>query len=128
MGKPLSMDLRTRVIAAIDEGLSRRKAADRFGVAPSTAIRWDTERRLTGTFAPKPQGGDTRSRRIEAHAGLINAALEETPDMTLAELCGHLASHGVASSTSSLSRFFQRHGISLKKRPVTRSSRTVPTS
>lgn len=128
MGKPLSMDLRSRVIAAVDEGFSRRAAAPRFGVAPSTAIRWDTERRHTGSFAPKRQSGDTRSRRIETHAGLIHAALEDAPDLTLAELCGHLAGHGVASSTSSLSRFFQRHGISLKKRPATRSSKTALTS
>jgi len=118
------MDLRARVMAAIDEGMSRRSAAARFGIAPSTAIRWDDERRRTGSFAPKPQGGDTRSHRIEAHAGLIYSALEETPDMTLAEMCDHLARRGIASSTSSLSRFFQRHGISLKKRPAMQLSRT----
>jgi transposase len=128
MGKPLSMDLRERVIEAIDTGLSRRAAAARYGVAPSTAIRWDIERRSTGSFAPKPQGGDMRSRKIEANAGVIQAALEETPDMTLAELCRHLSELGVAASTSSLWRFFRRHGITRKKRPATRSSRTVPTS
>ncbi|SFA69440.1 hypothetical protein SAMN05421688_0124 [Poseidonocella pacifica] len=68
MGKPLSMNLRERVIGAIDGGLSRRAAGARYGVAPSTAIRWDNERRATGSFAPKPQGGDTRSRKIEANA------------------------------------------------------------
>jgi len=115
MGKPLSMDLRERVIEAIDTGLSRRAAAARYGVAPSTAIRWDIERRSTGSFAPKPQGGDMRSRKIEASAGVIHAALEETPDMTLAELCGYLSEHGIAASTSSLWRFFRRHGITRKK-------------
>ncbi len=69
MGKPLSMDLRERVIAAIDAGLSRRAAARRYGIAPSTAIRWDIERRTTGSFAPKPQGGDMRSRNLEGNAG-----------------------------------------------------------
>ena len=128
MGKPLSMDLRERVIAAIDAGQSRRAAAAQYGVAPSTAIRWDNERRSTGSFAPKPQGGDMRSRRIEAHAGVIHAALEETPDITLAELCRHLAGHGVAASTSSLWRFFRRHGITRKKRPATPSNRIARTS
>ncbi|EQB00633.1 hypothetical protein L288_18080 [Sphingobium quisquiliarum P25] len=42
------MDLRTRLLPAIDEGLSWRAAAARFGVAPSTAIRWETPRRETG--------------------------------------------------------------------------------
>ncbi|MDF0603985.1 helix-turn-helix domain-containing protein, partial [Psychromarinibacter sp. C21-152] len=74
MGKPLSIDLRERVIEAIDGGMSRRGAAARYGIAPSTAIRWDNERRATGSFAPKRQGGDMRSKRLEAHAGVIHAA------------------------------------------------------
>ena len=128
MGKPLSMDLRERVIAAIDQGLSRRAAAERYGIAPSTSIRWDNERRATGSFAPKPQGGDMRSRRIEAHAEVIHAVLEETPDITLAELCRHLSERGLAASTSSLWRFFRRHGITRKKRPATQSNRIARTS
>jgi transposase len=127
MGKPLSMDLRERVIEAIDGGMSRRGAAARYGIAPSTAIRWDNERRTTGSFAPKRQGGDMRSRRIEAHAEVIHAALEETPDITLAELCQRLSERGIAASTSSLWRFFQRHAITRKKRPGTPSSRIART-
>ncbi len=38
--------------------VSCRAAAARFGVAPSTAIRWQAPRRATGSFAAKPQGGD----------------------------------------------------------------------
>jgi len=45
MGQPLSMDLRRRLLAAIDDGMSCRSAAARFGVAPSTAIRWLAQRR-----------------------------------------------------------------------------------
>ena len=55
MGQPLSMDLRSRVLAAIDDGTSCRAAAVRFGVAPSTAIRWFAQRRKTGGFAPSPR-------------------------------------------------------------------------
>jgi transposase len=57
MGQPLSLDLRSRLLAAIDGGMSRRAAAARFGVAPSTAIRWQSQRTATGSFAPKPQRG-----------------------------------------------------------------------
>lgn len=70
-------------MAAIDAGLSRRAAVAQYGGALSTAIRWENERRCNGSFAPKPQPGDTRSPRIEAQAGLIYATLEETPDITL---------------------------------------------
>jgi len=68
----LSMDLRVRVLAAIDEGLSCRAAAVRFGVAPSTASRWFGQRRETGNLAPKPRGGDMRSRRVEERAGTFS--------------------------------------------------------
>jgi len=72
MGHPLSMDLRSRLLAAIDNGLSCRAAAARFGVALSTAIRWYARRRDTGAFDAKPQGGDVRSRRVEERAAEVD--------------------------------------------------------
>lgn len=128
MGKPLSMDLRRRALAAVDAGLSRRAAAGRFGVSVSSVIRWDAVRRATGSFEPKPQGGDTRSRRIEAHHRAVMDAFEEERDQSLEELEVRLAERGIITSSSALSRFFQRHGITRKKRPRTRSSRTGRTS
>jgi len=128
MGHPLSMDLRSRVLAAVDAGASCRTAAARFGVAPSTAIRWHSQRRATGRFAPKPQGGDTRSRRIEAHRDSVLAIWEAAKDITLDELRIELAQLGLMVSNATLHRFFVRHGITRKKRPVTRSSRTARTS
>ncbi len=49
MGKPLSMDLRSRVLAAVDKGMGCRAAARRFGVAAATVIRWHDQRRSTGS-------------------------------------------------------------------------------
>jgi hypothetical protein len=86
MPKALSFDLRSRVLAAIDAGLSCRQAAARFGVSASSAIRWQGMRRAGGNARPKPQGGDRLSHRTEAHAELIHAALAEVPDITLPEL------------------------------------------
>ena len=86
MGKPLSMDLRDRVVAAVEGGVSRRRAAAQFGVSISSAIRWTTLSRRTGDVRPKRQGGDKRSGRIEAHALVILGAVAEKPDITLAEL------------------------------------------
>ena len=34
MVKPLSLDLRERIVAAVASGMSRRQAAERFGVSP----------------------------------------------------------------------------------------------
>jgi transposase len=122
------MDLRSRLLAAIDAGMSCRSAASRFGVAPSTAIRWQAQRRTTGSFAPKPQGGDTRSRRVEEYRNEILALWEERKDITLDELRVELAGLGLVVANSTLHRFFVRHGIARKKRPATRSSRTDPMS
>ena len=69
MTKPLSSDLRERLIEAVVAGMSRRAAADRFGIAASTAVKWVRRWRDTGSKAPRPQGGDKRSDRIEAHEG-----------------------------------------------------------
>ena len=128
MAHTLSMDLRSRLLAAIDSGLSCRAAAARFGVAPSTAIRWQAQRRDTGDFAPKPQGGDMRSRRVEERAGDILAIWEERKDISLDELRLALLEVGLTVSVAGLHRFFLRGGMTRKKRLAMQSSRTVPTS
>jgi transposase len=66
MARALSVDLRDRVVAAIAGGLWRRKAADRFGVSATSAVRWQQLANQHGTPAPQQQGGDQRSMRIEA--------------------------------------------------------------
>ncbi|MCC4234123.1 IS630 family transposase [Sphingobium soli] len=116
MGKPLSMDLRSRALAAVDEGMSCRAAARRFGVADATVIRWHDQRRRTGDYAAKAQGGDTRSRRIEAHAHTILALHEARRDITLDELRRELGKAGVSVAISTLHRFFARHGITPQKK------------
>jgi transposase len=128
MSKSLSMDLRRRALAAVDAGMSRRAAAGRFGVSVSSVIRWDAQRRATGSFEAKQRGGDTRSRRIEARHADVMAAFEEERDQSLEELRARLAERGIAASSSALSRFFQRHGLTRKKRPGTQWSRSARTS
>ncbi len=66
MGKPMSVDLRERAVAAVGGRMSRRKAAERFGVSISSAIRWTGA--ALGAVRAWPQGGDKRSARIETHA------------------------------------------------------------
>ena len=128
MGHPLSCDLRDRALAAVDAGLSRRAAAARFGVSAASVIRWDQLRRQQGHARPKPQGGDKTSHRIEAQAQAIFEAVRGQPDITLKELRALLAERGLSVAVSTLWRFFDRHGITLKKRPGMLRSRTVPTS
>ncbi|MBB4861163.1 transposase [Novosphingobium chloroacetimidivorans] len=122
------MDLRSRALAAVDEGMSCRAAARRYGVAAATVIGWHDQRRSTGGYAAKAQGGDTRSQRIEAHHDTILALHAARRDITLDELRRELGQAGVTVAISTLHRFFARHGITRKKRSGTRSSKTVPTS
>ena len=128
MGQPLSMDLRLRLLGSIDEGMSCRAAAARFGVAPSTAIRWQEQWRETGNCAPKPQGGDMRSRGVEARREDILAIWEARKDISLVELRAGLMEVGLQVSVAGLHRFFVRHGMTRKKRLLTPSSKTAPTS
>lgn len=128
MAQPLSMDLRSRLLAAVDGGMSCRAAAARFGVAPSTAIRWQAQRRTTGEVAPKPQGGDMRSRRVEQRADDILGIWEARKDISLVELRLALAEMGLAVSVAGLHRFFARRGMTRKKRLAMPSSKTGPIS
>ena len=117
MAKPLSPDLRLRIIRAVEvEGMSCRGAAGRFGVAPSTAIELVSEWRSKGSCEAGVQGGDRRSARIESHAAEILALVGATPDMTLAEIANHLfKAHGERFVPSVLWRFFDRRNITFKK-------------
>lgn len=117
MTKPLSLDLRRRIIRAVEkEGMTRRAAATRFSVAPSTVIELVRQWTQTGCCEARPQGGDRRSGRVEAHAAQILALVEETPDISLVEISERLlAAHGERFVPSVLCRFFDRHDITVKK-------------
>jgi len=116
MTKPLSTDLRKRLVFAVEDGQSRRAAARRFGVAASTAIKWVEQWRREGRIAPKPLGGDRHSHRMEAHADEILALVEERPDITLAEIAEHLEeAHGLRVAQSTVWRLLDRHGQTFKK-------------
>jgi transposase len=116
MTKSLSKDIRERVVSAVEGGMTRRSAAKRFGIAPSTAIKWVDRWRRTGDIGPRPRGGDHRSHRIEAHAEEILAVIVGTPDTTLAELAEHLEeTHGVVVAQSTIWRLLDRRGMTFKK-------------
>jgi transposase len=62
MPAPYSQDLRNRVASAILGGSSARRAADRFGIGISTAIRWAQRLQAEGHVEARAMGGDRRSR------------------------------------------------------------------
>jgi transposase len=93
----------------------------------SSASRWSQRSHQEGHVAPKPMGGDHTSQRIEAHAALILATCKQEPRLFLRELRDRLAEQGVQTSTSGLSRFFQRHAITWKRGRRSQLSRSVTT-
>ena len=116
MGKYLSGDLRSRVIAAVAGGLSRRAAAERFGVGVASAVRRVREWHATGAMCAKPQGGDQRSQRIEAYRDVILGAIDAQVDITLVELADMLRrDHGASFAPSTVWRFLDRHAMTVKK-------------
>ena len=128
MAQYLSEDLRIRVIEAVKGGATRRQAADRFCVSVSSAVRWVQEWRSTGRTLPLRRGGDRRSGRIERHGDFLLDKIEEVPDVTLSELRELLRqARGLSVATSTLWRFFERHGVTFKKRrrmPASKIART----
>ena len=116
MPKAYSNDLRARVIEAIEAGASRREAAERYEIGASTAVLWRQRWEETGSFAAKPSGGSTSP--LEEHAQWLLALVAEQPDLTLDEVVVALRKRRIAGSRSAVWRFFDRHGISVKKKPA----------
>ena len=76
MPKPCSLELRERVVDAVESGASRREAAEWFEVSPSSAIKWMQRRRATGSIAAKPSGGSISP--LEEHADFAVADCRTT--------------------------------------------------
>ena len=113
----LSMDIRKKVMKAIEGGMSRRRAAPRFDIGPATAVRWAKRVEITGDVAPLKMGGDHRSQRIEAHADFILGQFKKKPDLTLMELREKIRErHGLSFGYGTLWRFLARHRITRKKK------------
>lgn len=123
MTKPLSMDLRERVLASIAGGISGRQAAERFGVSAASVSRWRTCEREQGDAQPRAQGGDRKSHQIEAHRATILTLLNATPDITIEELRDSLSKQGLSFGYGTIRRFFKRHKITRKKRSPMPQSR-----
>ena len=128
MARPYSMDLRLRVVGEAVAEVPIRDVAAQFKVSPSFVSKLHSRYLRTGSVAPDKQGGDKRSHRIEAHGGWLLAQVAEAPDLTLAELRAGLAERGLEVSGSTIWRFFERHGLSVKKRLLMPPSKTAPMS
>ena len=122
--KPLSNDLRERILAAVDnhEG-SRRKLAARFAVNVSTITRLLQLRRQTGSFEPRPHGGGVAPTLDHDGLERLRDLVEETPDATLEALKQKL---GISGSIMIICRALQKLGLPLKKKSRHAAERDTP--
>ena len=117
MARPLSNDLRERVVGAVLAGESCRSVAERFDVAVSSVVKWSQRRRRTGSVAPGKIGGH-RKPVLVPHRAFIVEQLERTPHLTLHGLKDKLAARGVKVSHIVVWAFLRREGLRFKKNTV----------
>ena len=115
MTKPYSNDLRERVVAAMRSGGNCRRVAARFGVAPSSVVKWTQRAARTGSVSPARMGG-YRPVLLEPHRDWLLEQVRSCPDVTLAGLQALLAERDVAVSHDTVWRFLRGCGFSFKKR------------
>jgi transposase len=126
MGKPYGIDLRERVVAAIEGGISTHQAAARFSVGVATAGTWARLKRATGDVRPAKQG-KPKGSVLDAHADFILGILAEAPDTTLDEMLERLREErSITIVRTAVWKFLDRRGLTHKKRPLTPVSKSAP--
>jgi transposase len=115
MGKPYSVDLRRRVVAAIEGGMSRNQAARQFGVAISTAIGWMQRVEQTGSVAPGQMGGH-KPKAISGEYAVWLSQRIRAGDFTLRGLVAELGERGLKVDYRSVWEFVHAEKLSFKKK------------
>jgi putative transposase len=115
MGRPYSVDLRERVVAAVEKGgLSRRQAAAQFGVGISTVINWVRRFRKTGSVAPGQMGGH-KPKAIAGEQRVWLLTRMRGHDFTLRGLVAELADRGLEVDYRTVWNFVHAEKLSFKK-------------
>src|ERR1700738_3557009 len=102
MHGPYPGELRMRVIDFVEEGGSRREAAEQFEVSVSSAIRWVQRFRENGASEAMLRGGCTSP--LEKHSRQILALISEQSDLTLNEIVSTPRGRQSASAPTSPAR------------------------
>lgn len=118
MGKPLSLDIRERVVALVDEGLSCHEAARRLCISAASAVRIMQRKNRTGGVRAAAQGRPRRSK-LDAVSDWLRTRVEAEPDITMPELAEALKVEcDLAATPAMLSRhLIHRLGFTYKKIP-----------
>ncbi len=127
MAAPLSLDIRKRIVAAVEGGTSCRAAAARFAVSESAVIKLIRRWEQTGSLEPGQMGGH-RPVILAEHDELVRELIAAHPDQTLDELLDRLVARGVVVGRTSVHRYLSAIGLTRKKRRSMLPSKTGLTS
>lgn len=114
MARAYGIDLRERVVAAVEAGESRRSAARRFGVSESVAVKWLQRVRATGSVKPGQMGGHRRPA-LDGERDWLLTRIAEAPDVTIRGLVKELGGRGVTVGPYAVWSFFKREKLTFKK-------------
>lgn len=116
MPAPLSLDLRQRILAALEAGGSQGRVAERFQVSKSTVERLVRRVKLTGSPAPKPHAGGPVLLIVEVDRARVLEWVRTDPDLTQEEIARRFGALGRPVSQPTVSRALARFDITRKKR------------
>ena len=118
MGKSLSVDIRERVVAFVDEGLSCHEAARCLRISAASAVRIMQRKKRTGGVTAAPQGRPRRSK-LDPASDWLKTRVEAEPDITMPELAEALKlEYDLTATPAMLSRhLIHRLGFTYKKIP-----------
>lgn len=123
--RPLSQDLRHRIIAARERGEGPGEVCRRFGVSRKSVERFWKQHRLTGECQPKQIGGYRRSR-LEKHDRTLHRWIAAQADLTLSELQKRcLEELKVSIGITALWHRLEQLGLSYKKNDARRRARSA---
>ena len=115
MGKPHPVELRSRVIAFVEEGHGHREASRHFRVSPRFVNDLVILKRESGGLVPKAQGNRAAGKLASYGAWLLDR-LAVRGDLTLDEIVAEMVSvHGVIVHRGSVGKWLHRLGLSHKK-------------
>jgi transposase len=110
-----SVDLRRRIVSAVEEGMSKAQAARTFSVSLSSVKRYVEKAGSGESLVPKKRPGSA-PKLDEKAMRLLAVDLEERPYATLQERCDYIETMtGLSVSRSTLCRAIARIGPTRKK-------------
>jgi putative transposase len=110
-----SLDLRERIIGAVEAGQPADEIAVRFAVSPRTVRRYRQRWRAEGDIAARTSPGRPPRIRPDQYDALTTLVLA-LPDATLADYCQQwAATSGVRVSEATMCRVLQQLALTRKK-------------